>query len=343
VKILAIRFARLGDVVLLTPALSYLKRQFPDAELTLLTGSPCAPVGELCPAVDDVISIDRIAMRDNSPLSALAAMARLVRILRKRVFDLVIDFHSFRETNLLCWLSGAAVRVGMKRFNAPYLGFCFNRPPLPEDKTLHVADMFEKAAQHAAAEYDGSPRPAERGSATNNLNTLWIPEDLEKWAVQAGPAELRLALYIDAPAAPRIWPAERFAQIADFAIEQLGVSVIVLAGANGSALVRRVQNTVRNPHGLSVFTDLSVPQLAALIASCCLLVSNDTGPMHFGPAVGVPTLGLFSVGFPDHFRPIGRTDQYLRENPIENIEVKEVIEAIQRMWTTAGLDSRRLS
>jgi heptosyltransferase I len=343
VKILAIRFARLGDVVLLTPALSYLKCQFPDAELTLLTGFPCASIGELCPAVDDVIPIDRIAMRDNSPIKALAAMVRLVRILRKRAFDLVIDFHSFRETNLLCWLSGAAVRVGMKRFKAPYLGFCFNRPPVPEDKSVHVADMFEKAARHAAAEYDGSLRPAGCESATNNLNTLVIPDDLERWAVQAGPPPPRLALYIDAPVVPRIWPAERFAQIADFAIEQLGSTVIVLAGANASALVGRVQSTVRNAQRLSVFTDLSVPQLAALIASSSLLVSNDTGPMHFGPAVAVPTLGLFSVGLPEHFRPIGPTDQYLRGNPIESIEVREVIEALQRMWTTAGLDSRRLS
>src|SRR3989449_10581265 len=146
-KILAIRFARLGDTVLLLPALSLLKRAFPDARLTLLTGHRCAPVAEMCPAIDEVLTVDRLEMRDGPLLEALRDIQRLVRDLRRRRFDLVIDFHSFRETNLLTWLSGAPVRIGMKRYKAPYLNFCFNRPPVIEDKSLHVAAMFEKAVE----------------------------------------------------------------------------------------------------------------------------------------------------------------------------------------------------
>ena len=43
-KILAIRFVRLGDVILLLPALASLKDKFPHSELTLLTGHRCAPL-----------------------------------------------------------------------------------------------------------------------------------------------------------------------------------------------------------------------------------------------------------------------------------------------------------
>src|SRR5437867_9394732 len=86
-------------------------------------------------------------MRDGSRSAALRDMTRLVREVRRRRFDLVIDFHSFRETNLLTWLSGAPVRIGMKRYKAPYLNFSFNRPPVHEDKSLHVATMFEKIVE----------------------------------------------------------------------------------------------------------------------------------------------------------------------------------------------------
>ena len=106
-KVLAIRFARLGDVVLLLPALSSLKHAFPDIRLTLLTGNLCAPLAEMCPAIDEVLAVDRVAMRDGPVRTALRDMHRLVRDVRRRRFDLVIDFHSFRETNLLTWLSGA--------------------------------------------------------------------------------------------------------------------------------------------------------------------------------------------------------------------------------------------
>src|SRR5262249_62380752 len=86
-------------------------------------------------------------MRDGSRSAALRDITRLVGEVRRRRFDLVIDFHSFRETNLLTWLSGAHVRIGMKRYRAPYLNFCFNRPPIAEDKSLHVAEMFQKVVE----------------------------------------------------------------------------------------------------------------------------------------------------------------------------------------------------
>src|SRR6185369_5679286 len=99
-RVLAIRFARLGDVILLLPALASLKERFPDSELTLLTGHRCAPIAKLCPAIDHVIEVDRVAMRDGPVWRALRQMARLVRDVKRRRFDLVVDFHSFRETNL---------------------------------------------------------------------------------------------------------------------------------------------------------------------------------------------------------------------------------------------------
>src|ERR1051326_4479663 len=82
-------------------------------------GHRCTPIAEMCPAIDDVISVDRIAMRDGPVWRALADVKKLVSDIRKREFDAVIDFHSFRETNLLTWFSRAPFRLGMRRHNAP--------------------------------------------------------------------------------------------------------------------------------------------------------------------------------------------------------------------------------
>ena len=81
-----------------------------------------------------------------------------------------------------------------------------------------------------------------------------------------------------------------------------------------------------------MFSNLSLPQLTALIGRSRLLISNDTGPMHIGPALGVPTFGMFSVGFPEHFRPLGEKSRYLRANPIEAITAEAVIEQVEKMW-----------
>ena len=328
-KILAIRFARFGDVVLLLPALSQLKESFPDAQLTFLTGHRCAPLGELCPAIDEVISVDRIALRDGPIFGAVRDAGRLIRDIRRRRFDLVVDFHSFRETNLLARLSGAPKRIGMKRHSGPYLSFCFNYPPVIEDKSIHVAEMFRRVVEGIVR------NPSAGGSG------FAIPGHVEQWARAAVPAGPRLTLYVDAPVPERIWPPEYFAQIADYAIEKLGATVTVISGDSGEHLAERVRGASRCGKQVSIFTHVSVPELAALIASSRLFISNDTGPMHIGPAVGVPTLGLFSVGYPEHFRPTGPRDRFFRENPIERIEANEVIEAAEQMWTITGPDSQR--
>jgi len=329
VKILAIRFARLGDVLLLLPALTSLKEKFPDSKLMFLTGHRCAPIGEMCPAIDEVISVDRIAMRDGPAINALVEMTRLVRMIRSRQFDMVIDFHSFRETNLLTWLSGAQVRIGMKRHRAAYWGFCFNRPPVVEDKRIHVAEMFERVVAGIPSPGLRPPSPGGRGPV------LQISASIRQ------KQQKKIALFVDAPVLDRIWAQERFAAVADFAIEKLGATVVVISSSAGAELAARVRASSKHGQELLVVSNVGLPELAATIASSRLLVSNDTGPMHIGPAVGVPTLGLFSVGYPEHFRPIGPTDRYLRRNPIGKIEVQDVIANVEEMWTTAGPDLRR--
>src|SRR5439155_6951927 len=159
---------------------------------------------------------------------------------------------------------------------------------------------------------------------------LLIPNALRAWAAQVPTP--KLALYVDAPVPERVWPPEHYAQLADFAMEKLGAQVVVLSGEAGVRLSERLRHASRYGARLSIFSDISAPQLAALIASSRLLVSNDTGPMHLGPAVGVPTLGLFSVGYPEHFRPTGPGDRYLRGNPIQCIQVRDVIAAVDEMW-----------
>jgi heptosyltransferase I len=331
VKILAIRFARLGDVVLLLPALGCLKEKFPDSELTFVTGHRCAPIAELCPAIDDVIAVDRIAMRDGPVWRAVRDMLRLVQEIRRRRFDLVIDFHSFRETNLLVWLSGAPVRIGMKRERAPHWRFCFTEPPVAEDKSLHVSEMFQKVVESVP----GALGPVLATKGTKPMCLLWLKQ------VQEATKERKIALYVDAPVPERIWPPARFAEVADFAVETLNAEVAVISSKEGAELARRVKEASRNAERLTLLSDLTLPQLVEVIASARLLVSNDTGPMHIGPAVGVQTLGLFSVGYPEHFRPIGPGDRFLRANPIERIQVSEVIAAVGKMWSTADRDLRR--
>lgn len=338
-NILAIRFARFGDIALLLPSLLRLKSSFPDRRLTLLTGDPCAPLARICPALDDVISIDRLALKAGRPHNALRHIYRLVADIRRRRFDTVVDFHGLRETGLLSWLSGAPCRVGFRRSGKSSLDFCYTLPPVIEDKTLHVSQVFSKVADQvngfsrSHAVDDEVPDPI-----------LSVPDADRAWwrrerAACGDPPYI--ALNIDAPVRERIWPPDRFAALGDAMIERCGAHVVVLAGPGNSGLVRQYLELTRFPERTTGIADLSISRLAMIIHSARVFVSNDTGPMHLGALVHTPTLGLFSVGLPEHFRPIGPYGGFLRANPISALEVAEVFERTEALWATAGSGLRR--
>ncbi len=330
-NILAIRFARIGDVVLLLPALVRLKGSFGGARLTLATGSGAAPIAGLCPHIDEVISVDRIRMRDGPRFEALGDIWRLVGDLRSRRFDLVVDFHSFRETNLLARFSGARYRLGMKRADRAYLHFCFNLPPAQEDKKLHVSEMFQRVVEHVPGVTAG---PIAKGPVIEVEPGLPGPV-AER--VDLGPL---VVLYVGASVPERRWPAARFGALASQAALRWGATVSVLSGV--SEIERSIARQVTNEAGpaAQLIIDLGIQEMAGVIAGADLLISNDSGPMHIGSALGVPTLGIFSSSLPEHYRPLGPRDRYIKKDSIHNIQVQEVLEMIVRMQLTDFPDHR---
>src|ERR687889_2474808 len=110
-NILVIDFGQLGDVILSLPALAAVRRRFPRARVTVAVGKPGRQVVELSGAADEVLVVDRVALRDGFAPLSIARIARIVQEVRRRRFDFVIDLHSLSETNLLGFLSGAPSRL----------------------------------------------------------------------------------------------------------------------------------------------------------------------------------------------------------------------------------------
>src|SRR5829696_933881 len=100
-NILVIDFGQLGDVVLSLPALGAVRRRFARARVTVAVGRAAGAVLELAGVADEVLSLVRIG--------------QLVREVRRRKFDFVVDLHSLSETNLLGFLSGAPRRLFARR------------------------------------------------------------------------------------------------------------------------------------------------------------------------------------------------------------------------------------
>jgi ADP-heptose:LPS heptosyltransferase len=113
-------------------------------------------------------------------------------------------------------------------------------------------------------------------------------------AVLGPPGRPRVVLHPGASDRRRRWPAERFAAVGD-ALTAAGADVLVTGIGLEREVVDEVCGRMRHP-ARSIVDGLIIGGLAALLADCALVISNDTGPLHLAAAVGTRTVGLFWIG-----------------------------------------------
>src|SRR5215831_6368478 len=127
------------------PALRAIRERFPTAQISVAVGKPGNEVVEMSGSANATIAVDRVGLRDGfKPLSVLRVF-QVVKDVRRREFDFVIDLHSFSETNLLGFLSGAPKRLFSRRPKRS-LDFLSNFDPPPpidrNDPDRHLVDRY---------------------------------------------------------------------------------------------------------------------------------------------------------------------------------------------------------
>src|ERR1044072_1230096 len=137
-NILVIDFGQLGDIVMSLPALRAIRERFPYARITVAVGKPGKELLGLSGYANEILEVDRVALRDGPTLISIGRILKFVSQVRRAKFDFVIDLHSYYETNLLGFFSGAPQGLSSRRSNRS-LDFLANFKPRPvkEVETMH--------------------------------------------------------------------------------------------------------------------------------------------------------------------------------------------------------------
>jgi ADP-heptose:LPS heptosyltransferase len=321
-NILVIDFGQLGDVVLSLPALAAIRKRFPRARMTVAVGKPGAEITALSGLADETLVVDRVALRDGfKPLSVFRVF-KIVKDVRQKKFDFVIDLHSLSETNLLGFLSGAPKRLYSRRpgRSLDYLANFRPRPPVETDhRKRHLIDRYldvlipldiEKAERLPVLK----TRPADAVS---------VERILMKAKADVG-APL-VGVFPGAGHPSRRWPLEQFASLADHLVRNDQVRVLVFLGPEERAFLNDVRRQF--PPSTIILDHLTIPELAAAQARLAAFVSNDTGPMHIASAVGTPVVLLLDKRAPESYLPQGDRHRVIYNSVIEDISVDEVYAA----------------
>jgi ADP-heptose:LPS heptosyltransferase len=325
-NILVIDFGQLGDVVMSLPALRAIRERFPRARLTVAVGRPGAEIIQMSELADETIEVDRVGLRDGFQPVSILKILKIVKDVRRRNFDFVIDLHSFSETNLLGFFSRAPKRLFARRPGRS-LDFLANfNPKPPVDKN--------DPKQHLVDRYLDVLLPLGIKDPPRLPKLLTRPEDdravdamLRKSKAESG--TLLVGLFPGAGHPGRCWPLARCVQLADFLVRNDGVRPIVFVGPEERHLISQMR--AQFPAPCVVLDKLSIPQLAAAQARLAVFVSNDTGPVHIAAAVGTPIVVLIDLPTPHAYVPLGTSQRLIFSESIDAIEVEEAYNATREL------------
>ncbi|HEX8097621.1 MAG TPA: glycosyltransferase family 9 protein, partial [Pyrinomonadaceae bacterium] len=321
-NILVIDFGQLGDVVMSLPALRAIRERFPRARVTVAVGTSCAPVVELSGYADATLAVDRVALRDGPKPLSLWRVTKLIKEVRRRRFDFVIDLHSLSETNILGFLSGAPKRLYSRRpgRSLDFLSNFTPRPPVEEDhKKRHLVDRYlDVLLPLGVKDVPRVPRINTRAE-----DDAAVEQMLKKAKANTG-APL-VGLFPGAGHPSRRWPLARFAELAEKLERDDQVRVVVFAGPEERAMVKEMRASF--PRSTVILDRLTLPQLASALARLAVFVSNDTGPMHIATAVGASVVLLLDRRAPVSYVPVEGRLQVVRSSKIDDITLEEVYNA----------------
>lgn len=303
-NILVINTMHIGDLMLITPALRTLRTNYPQAHIALLTDRPLGDLVRCNKNIDECILIDKRG-RDKGIL----ALLRLIRKIRCRHFDLVINFHRNERASAIAAFSGGKHIVG---YSQPGFKRFFNKV-MPNRA---MADTPKELAEHQVACHLEVLREAAGCKITDDRGLeMWLPEEEEKKAAALWKAEFTskdrvIAFNIGASWLTKRWVDTYFAACADRFIRK-GYDVAFFGGPTDVPIVEKCLAYMKEKESprIHVFTGkVSLTVLAGLLRRCSLFLTTDSGPMHVGVAMHVPVISMFGASPVSTFYPYDSRD-----------------------------------
>ena len=325
-NILVVHFGQLGDVVLALPALRGIREKYPDARITLLLGKATGEAAKLARLSDDQILVDRVLLRDGNRLRSIASIFAVVRHIRSRRFDLIIDLHSLSETNLFGFLSRVKYRLYANR-EGRSLDWLSNFDPRPprEDKSKHAADRYFDVLKPLDIETSTRPFRFQPSAADIvHVNSAFFSRPVPG-------LDRSIGLFPGAGNPSRCWSLNNFAELATRFVEAR-LRPVVFLGPEEAAMKGEVAK--RFPLDTLIVDGLTIPQFVAAVAVLAAFVGNDTGPIHLAACAGVPIVLLLDERAPTTYLPLTDELKVVRNQTIDRISVADVYSA------TIGLVNR---
>jgi len=289
-RILVISVNWLGDLLFMTPAIRAIRRAHPSSFIAALSPRRGQDFLKGNPHLNEIIP-----MPEGRGITHLAGWRPLIRRLRAERFDAVFLFHRSFTRAAVAWAAGIPERIGTRTRKQGWL--LTTAVEMPPKDSAHKVDWFLRVVEAAGIRPDG-----------RHYDAGLLPED--ERAADAlvrefglGSPDRMVALHAGANWLLKRWPSRRFAELADALSERYGAHVLFIGGEGDLPLIESILRRTRS-RPLVAAGRTTFRQMGALLKRTRLLISNDSGPLHMGMAVGVPVVALFGPTDPKLTGPV---------------------------------------
>lgn len=311
-RILVIQLRQLGDILLTTPCLSALRKEYPSAQITFLSHAMGRLIIDQNPDVDEHLTY--------GSHDTLREHLKLLGDIRSRKFDLVFDFMDNPRSALYTFASGAKHRVGFESVRRWVYNTTVPRTGsysyIVGGKYTLLEGFHVKAREMRLVLpwFDHHVQPT-RNFAAEHPGFAQAP--------------LRVILSPTHRREARRWPMARFAELSDHLVRDWGASVLWLWGPGEEQDIEAAIGLCQEPSFKAPKTTFR--EMAALIANCDVFIGNSNGPSHVAVAVDTPSLQLHGPTYGVSWSPNTPSHRYLQGQSMEDLSVASVLECLAEM------------
>jgi asparagine synthase (glutamine-hydrolysing) len=303
-KILIVNLGGIGDIIMMVPFVKAMRDYYRDAQIDLLTIPRSVGISASVPGFNNIFTIP-LKFKKPSPFSLLQ-LAWSIKKVRDRKYDVLINLREVQTE------SGKSKMKLLTRLIAPKLSIGRD---IEGRGNFYDFPVFEKLSEHKN-EVDLTLKLLAPLGIVKFDRTISYPVfDEDKLFVQnmlkergISDSDLLIGLNPGAFRPSRRWPANYWVSLIRLLSERYKNAKFFITGETSELSFvnqMKISDNVIITNGT-----LSFGQIAALLQRLALYITNDTGPMHLGAAVGTKVVAIFGPGDSDRYTPAVPAEQY---------------------------------
>jgi ADP-heptose:LPS heptosyltransferase len=295
-KILFIQFKFLGDIVFLTPILKAYKEQFPEKELHVLVPKEAVPLLSNLVFIDKVWGFPRVRGKLN-----LFNSIKFLMKLRSLNYEYSLDLAGNDRGSIVTRFISAKQRIGVVRFNSTLLQKFAYQIKVNIDSFAPSYIDFNKQIVQKALNF----------TFFKKIPKMEIRPDFSLAASTKKYFDSNFILcHVSTTQEKKQWSLDNWIIFYKLT-KKYKIPLLFSAGPSVTeqSFLLQLKRRIPKANILKPINDLKI--FIAFLSRASLLISNDTGPLHFAAAMNVKIIGLF-----------GPADSVRRAAPIYTSEQK---------------------